>query len=180
MSISVALISPREEARALLLARQQPASAARFQVLLEKITARVVAQTLEFPALTKRLARVRSRVLAVNLREEKPVTNAVPAPRLAEVGVYDYFFVVVCLVVAGVYFSWVQFRGVIDRARQRNSTTVGEVAGQDPEASLRTDLEASTQGLKVSSPILGVIILVLSMAFFYLYLVFVYPIRDAW
>jgi len=30
----------------------------------------------------------------------------------------------------------------------------------------------------VSSPVLGVIILVISLAFFYLYLVFVYPIKE--
>jgi len=41
-----------------------------------------------------------------------------------------------------------------------------------------TDLELSTTGVKVSSNILGVVILSLSLAFFYLYLAFVYPIQE--
>jgi hypothetical protein len=41
-------------------------------------------------------------------------------------------------------------------------------------------LDLSTAGLKVSSPVLGVIILVISLAFFYLYLVYVYPISEIW
>lgn len=39
-------------------------------------------------------------------------------------------------------------------------------------------VELSTSGIKVSSPVLGVIILALSLAFFYLYLVYVYPIKE--
>jgi len=39
-------------------------------------------------------------------------------------------------------------------------------------------LELGQTGLKVSSPVLGVIILVISLAFFYLYLVYVYPIGE--
>jgi hypothetical protein len=50
----------------------------------------------------------------------------------------------------------------------RDGTTV-----QEP-----TELEISKSGVKVSSPILGVIILVISLAFFYLYLVYVYPIEE--
>jgi hypothetical protein len=41
-----------------------------------------------------------------------------------------------------------------------------------------TQIEASFQGLRVSSPILGVIILVISFLFFYLYLKYVYPITE--
>jgi hypothetical protein len=46
-----------------------------------------------------------------------------------------------------------------------------------PEAT-STTLEASATGIKLSSPVLGVIILALSLAFFYLYLVHVYPIEE--
>ncbi len=41
-----------------------------------------------------------------------------------------------------------------------------------------TEIVASVKGIKVSSPILGVIILVISLLFFYLYLVYVYPITE--
>ncbi len=49
--------------------------------------------------------------------------------------------------------------------------------GAAGEKTLGTDLEVSGTGFKVSSPVIGVIILTLSMAFLYLYLVHVYPIQ---
>lgn len=73
------------------------------------------------------------------------------------------FFSVLFLLIVGVYFSYLQFRKAMK--------------GDSSEA-LSTDLEASTTGFKVSSPVLGVIILVISLIFFYLYLVYIYPIRE--
>jgi hypothetical protein len=69
------------------------------------------------------------------------------------------FFTVLFLVGTGIYFAWVQFKA--GTGLQKNS-----------------EIEISTQGIKVSSPVLGVIILVLSLAFFYLYLRYVYPINE--
>ncbi len=69
------------------------------------------------------------------------------------------FVVVLFLVGMGIYFAWVQFK-----------------AGEgSPESN---EIEVSLTGVKVSSPILGVIILVLSLAFFYLYLLHVFPISE--
>lgn len=68
------------------------------------------------------------------------------------------FVIVHLLVLAGLYFSWMQFR-----------------KGSDGMAS---NLEISHTGVKVQSSVLGVIILVVSLAFFYLYLVYVYPINE--
>ena len=75
------------------------------------------------------------------------------------------FVLVIFLVVVGVFFSWLQFRQALK----------GTPFGERPQD---TTFEASTTGLKVSSPVLGVIILALSLAFFYLYLLYVYPIND--
>ncbi|MCP4992950.1 MAG: hypothetical protein GY934_04060 [Gammaproteobacteria bacterium] len=69
------------------------------------------------------------------------------------------FFTVLFLVGSGIYFAWVQFK---------NGTGSQE----------NNEIEISMQGIKVSSPVLGVIILVLSLAFFYLYLRYVYPINE--
>lgn len=71
------------------------------------------------------------------------------------------FFVVIGVVGIGLYFSWMQFH-----------------ATKPGAAPLVTEMELSQSGLKVSSPVLGVIILVLSLAFFYLYLTHVYPISE--
>jgi len=75
------------------------------------------------------------------------------------------FVLVIFLVLVGVFFSWLQFRQALK----------GTPFGERPQD---TTFEASTTGLKVSSPVLGVIILALSLAFFYLYLLYVYPISD--
>lgn len=50
--------------------------------------------------------------------------------------------------------------------------------GAPEQAGLKTDLEASIGNVKVSSPVLGVVILLLSLMFFYVYLVYVYPIQE--
>jgi hypothetical protein len=77
------------------------------------------------------------------------------------------FWAVLFLVFAGIYFAAVQFHVGLRRP-------LGP-AGQIVEV---TELAASAEGIKVSSPVLGVIILVISLVFFYLYLAFVYPISE--
>jgi hypothetical protein len=73
------------------------------------------------------------------------------------------FVTVLLLVLAGIYFAAVQFHS-------------GLAHKGEPERA--TELEASLKGFKVTSPVLGVIILVISLAFFYCYLVYVYPISE--
>ncbi|MGH6925362.1 MAG: hypothetical protein ACRED5_16670 [Propylenella sp.] len=75
------------------------------------------------------------------------------------------FVMVIFLVLVGVYFSWLQFRSALR-------------GGPTPSAPSETTFEASASGFKVSSPVLGVIILAISLAFFYLYLAHVYPISE--
>lgn len=71
------------------------------------------------------------------------------------------FFTVIVIVFVGLYFSWIQFH------QTENKSEMGE-----------TRLKADSKGFDVSSPVLGVIILLISLAFFYLYLVHVYPVND--
>jgi len=76
------------------------------------------------------------------------------------------FVIVLLLVACGIVFAAIQFRaGLVTRKNQTTET-------------MNTELELSAKGVKVSSPVLGVIILVISLAFFYLYLVYVYPIEN--
>lgn len=71
------------------------------------------------------------------------------------------FLLVIALVGVGVYFAFVQFQ-------------LGKIAGN--AAMERTDLELGASGLKISSSVLGLLVLALSMGFFFLYLKYVYPI----
>jgi hypothetical protein len=80
------------------------------------------------------------------------------------------FYTVLILVFAGILFSGIQFYKSMKYAPGK---------GQEGKTSQTlTEFEASATGIKVSSPVLGVIILVISLAFFYLYLVYVYPIQE--
>ena len=76
------------------------------------------------------------------------------------------FFVVIFLVLMGIYFAWLQFIRVIYKDPK---TVIDE---------LKTELTASASEFKVSSPVLGVIILLISLMFFFLYLKYVYPITE--
>jgi len=80
------------------------------------------------------------------------------------------FYSVLVLVFAGILFSGIQFYKSMKFAGDK------EKEGKTNQA--LTEFEASASGIKVSSPVLGVIILVISLAFFYLYLVYVYPIQE--
>ena len=74
-----------------------------------------------------------------------------------------FIFVVVHAIVGiGVYLSWLHFKDATAEAPQGPDTV--------------TTVEASFQGLKISSRLVGLIILLISVGFFYLYLQFVYPI----
>jgi hypothetical protein len=86
------------------------------------------------------------------------------------------FLIVLVLVGAGIYFAAVQFRGAM-RAAARPAAAV-ELSPSAPGMTLATQLEVSAKGIVVNSSVMGVIILALSLAFFYLYLVYVYPITD--
>ena len=78
------------------------------------------------------------------------------------------FFVVICLVLVGVYFAWLQFYHTLKYNKKDG----------DPDTSLSTELSASFKEIKIVSPVLGVIILIISFMFFYLYLRYVYPIDE--
>lgn len=89
------------------------------------------------------------------------------------------FVIVILLVLAGIYFSAVQFHVALITARRASKhvepAADAKTAAPSPFA---TQLEISAKGIIVNSSVLGVIVLALSLAFFYFYLVYVYPIND--
>jgi len=76
------------------------------------------------------------------------------------------FIVVLIVVFTGLVFSAWQFYITMSQLPKKNT-------GKQEAA---TNIELSASGLKVTSSVLGVIIIALSLAFFYLYLAYVYPI----
>jgi hypothetical protein len=83
------LVTRREEARALKLARSQPDSSAELDAFLAQLGARITQFAKADPRVRERLANVRSRVVTVDYREDKPDDGDRPV-RLGEVGFYDY------------------------------------------------------------------------------------------
>lgn len=79
------------------------------------------------------------------------------------------FCMVIFLVLSGIYFAWLQFKLAMKEK---------EKGGESSSENLTTELNLSSTEIKVSSPVLGVIILIISLAFFYLYLMYVYPINE--
>ena len=73
------------------------------------------------------------------------------------------FVIVILLVFSGIYFAAVQFYAGL---KSKNTET------ED------TKLVLSAKSIEISSPVVGLIILALSLGFFYLYLVYVFPIEE--
>jgi hypothetical protein len=94
------------------------------------------------------------------------------------------FVFVLMLVFIGIGFAAVQFYIGLPKINPNSliaNEAVTSKAGDEPEKRQDKEvsqIEISLQGVKLSSPILGVIILIISLAFFYLYLVYVYPLND--
>jgi uncharacterized membrane protein len=90
------------------------------------------------------------------------------------------FYLVILLVLLGVYFSWLQFMAEHRKPAKREAVQVetGPVDSDKPRGGLLTTFKAGSGGLEVSSPVLGIVILAISLAFFYLYLTHVYPINE--
>jgi hypothetical protein len=90
------------------------------------------------------------------------------------------FWVVIIVVLAGLYLSWMQFNfahnAPLTKTRQ---TKKGQANMGNPNDQIEAStIEISTSGVKITSSVIGLIILVLSIVFFFLYLKFVYPIIE--
>ena len=74
------------------------------------------------------------------------------------------FIVVIVLMLSGLYFSYLQFV----------ASEYGEKEGSDH----RTQFKISKDGIEINSSVIGMLILFLSLGFFYLYLKEVYPLHT--
>ena len=91
------------------------------------------------------------------------------------------FFLVVGIMIFGMRLSYLQFTKEVMGARRKN--TAEEPADEaetlpSTAASRMSWLKFGLQGVEVTSPVIGLAILTLSLVFFYLYLINVYPIFD--
>lgn len=87
------------------------------------------------------------------------------------------FVTVLIVVFTGLYFSYLQFTD--GGRRWARKTKADEASPTAPVISTATTFKANLSGVEVSSNVMGLIILVVSIVFFYLYIAFVYPIKDS-
>ena len=83
------------------------------------------------------------------------------------------FWMVIVIVCFGLIFSAIQFRISMINAKNKSKDQQSE-----PEKGTQTSLKLSMSGVEVNSSVLGIIILVISLGFFYMYLIHVYPIEK--
>lgn len=81
------------------------------------------------------------------------------------------FIMVIVLVMGGFVMAYQQFRKDIKTPEQEDN-------GDSQQNKDNTTLELSTSGIKISSSVIGLIVLAMSFAFFYMYITHVYKIND--
>lgn len=91
------------------------------------------------------------------------------------------FVVVIIVVLAGLYMSWMQFNFAHNMPLKVTTTSTEgppiAATSTNPGIDVNT-IEVNTSGVKITSSVIGLIILTLSIVFFFLYLKFVYPIIE--
>ena len=92
------------------------------------------------------------------------------------------FWVVIIIVFIGLIFSGIQFyismQSSLAGKKIKHALAEGQTETVASSPAEVAEFEASLQGIKVKSSVLGIIILGISLAFFYLYLAHVYPISE--
>jgi hypothetical protein len=86
------------------------------------------------------------------------------------------FWIAMLLVGAGLLFSAVQF--YLGFRHPLVVRTGGSEPQSAPAEAATSEFEATLHGIKLKSSVLGLLILAMSMVFFYLYLKYVYPITN--
>jgi len=88
------------------------------------------------------------------------------------------FWIVICIVLFGLGITYVQFRkdyGVRKRRRPRSNDTSQEQASAEGSFS---HIKIGAGGLELTSQVIGLFVLILSLAFFYFYVKNVYPMQE--
>lgn len=85
------------------------------------------------------------------------------------------FIVVISIVLAGLYLSYQQFN--LSKILLLKGKPDGSPATEEVAKLMNANLEVSKEGFKVNSAVIGLVILLISLTFFFLYLKYVYPIN---
>ena len=84
------------------------------------------------------------------------------------------FCMVMLVVICGLYMSYMQFK--LATSRLTKTAKSGGKLDDDTKRLLDADMELGKDGIKIKTAVVGLVILVISLAFLFLYLKYVYPI----
>lgn len=91
------------------------------------------------------------------------------------------FVVVIIVVLVGLYLSWMQFNFAhnvpLKVTTPSPEGSANAATSANPGDGVNT-IEVNTSGVKITSSVIGLVILTLSIVFFFLYLKFVYPVIE--
>ena len=88
------------------------------------------------------------------------------------------FILVILIVLFGIYLSYYQFRlGKKMILKQMEINERLKTSDQNLDI-LKADLQINKDGVKISTAVIGLAILVISVVFFFLYLKYVYPLHE--
>lgn len=86
------------------------------------------------------------------------------------------FFSVLLIVLTGLYLSYRQFELAVPGMKRAARKKSVEEKGTEEIQLTQTKLEISKDSIKIDTAVIGLVILVISVAFFFLYLEFVFPV----
>ena len=122
--------------------------------------------------------------------EEEQYKHAIWALKYQE-KIYEYqhissivlLFVSLIVLICGLYFSYMQFKDRTDhiypnKATKNLSENIDSNNIKKNDES-KTSLKIGMAGIEISSSIIGLLILCVSLAFFYLYIANIYPVVDS-
>ena len=85
------------------------------------------------------------------------------------------FFVVILIVLTGLYLSFRQFMLAEKMLTSKTKMQTVEKGGETVEI-MNASLEFSKDGVKINTAVIGLVILIISLSFLFLYLKYVYPV----
>ena len=86
------------------------------------------------------------------------------------------FFIVIAIVLAGLYMSYLQFKAVFEGAKATAAAPPSTGIEAKCLDGMGTNLKMGNDGIKIHSGVVGPIILTLSVLFFFLYIKYIYNI----
>jgi hypothetical protein len=111
------------------------------------------------------------------------LTHAMEAYKWQLLSAKIIFFVSILIVIMGLYLSYLQFQSSRTDNERKGERMKKKIVGKDSEVDKNdspsvTSFHIGKEGIKIDSAVIGLVILVVSIAFFFMYLNFAFHINH--